>query len=49
MTRQAGLATPSPPNDGFGSDPAAAACRMRRLIVGVLLLAGLIAHALLWW
>lgn len=49
MTRQARPAIPSPPDGGFGSGPAAA-CRMRGLIVGVLLLAGLAAHALLrWW
>jgi hypothetical protein len=50
MTKQAGLAIPSPPIGGFGGDAAAEACRMRGLIVGILLLAGLTAHALLrWW
>lgn len=52
MTRHTGLAILSPPDGGFESDAAAAeaACRMRGLIVGVLLLAGLTAHALLrWW
>lgn len=50
MTRQARPTIPGPLDGGFGGDPATAACRMRGLIAGVLLLAGLAAHALLrWW
>ena len=46
MTRQAGLAIPA----RWMAASEAEACRMRGLIVVVLLLAGLTAHALLrWW
>lgn len=50
MIRRTGLTISGPPDGGFERNAAAAACRMRGLIVGVLLLAGLTAHALLrWW
>ena len=50
MTRQVGLAATSSLDGGLGRDAAAEACRMRGVIVGVLLLAGLAAQALLqWW
>jgi hypothetical protein len=49
MDRLAGPATLNLPQAGFGNYAAAAERRMRRLIVGMLLLAWLAAHALLRW
>ena len=45
MTRQAGLAIPGPLDGGFGGG----GVPMRGLVVVMLLLAGLAAHALLRW
>ena len=50
MNRQVGLAAISSLDGSLNRDAAAEACRMRGVIVGVLLLAGLAAQALLqWW
>jgi hypothetical protein len=50
MNGPAGTAISNLPQAGFGNFADAAERRMRRLIVGMLLVAWLTAHALLrWW